>query len=201
MPIAVIAGLGNPGPEYADTRHNLGFRIVEAVGQSCGAVWKSEKRFLGDAAKVTFAEHTVWLLKPMTYMNDSGSSLGALSRFLKIPAESFLVAYDEVQVPVGQVKISLTGSAGGHNGIKSLLSHLGDGFVRFRAGVGPKPAGQVLTHFVLDRFLPAERPLVEAQLPKWTEAIAQIVREGPEPVMNQLNRRDPNLHESCGNSA
>lgn len=200
MSIAVIAGLGNPGPEYDGTRHNVGFRIVDAVAAATGNPWKKEKRFLGEVARVTFAGSELWLLKPMTYMNDSGRSLQAFAQFRKLTPEQFVVAYDEIQVPLGGLKISLSGSAGGHNGIASLLSHLGDGFTRFRAGIGPKSPDKTMTAFVLDRFREEERPVVENALPVYVDALARIVREGPRQAMNLLNRRDQQ-NECCGNPA
>jgi len=140
MSIAVIAGLGNPGAEYVGTRHNVGFDVIDALAAECGVSWKLEKKFSAETARITLAGQSVVLMKPQTYVNDSGRALGAWLRFFRKPASQAAVVYDEINLDLGRLKLSTRGSAGGHNGIASLLSEAGDGFVVTSSGAGLRSA-------------------------------------------------------------
>lgn len=189
--IRVVAGLGNPGPEYQATRHNAGFRVLDELGSRLGANWKYEKRFDADLARVRYHGRDLTLVKPMTWMNLSGRALGALARFYRLPIESVAVAYDEVQVELGKVKVSLGGGPGGHNGVASLLTDFGEGWVRFRLGVGPKhPAVIDIKDFVLGRFTTGEEALLSEALPGLADSLLLLVDKGAEVAMNRLNRRE-----------
>lgn len=193
MSISLVAGLGNPGREYAATRHNLGWIVIEAFAQKLGLSWKAAPQFDAEIARWDRpGKGTVYLAKPQTFMNDSGASLGALARFYKIAGSSIVAIYDDLTIELGLVKVSITGSAGGHNGVASLLEHIGDGFVRYRLGIGPKDPPQMdLKDFVLGKFTQPQHALVTQQLPHYLSGLELLLSRGPEAAMNQLNRRDP----------
>ena len=188
MSIAVIAGLGNPGAEYVGTRHNVGFDVIDALAAECGVSWKLEKKFSAETARITLAGQSVVLMKPQTYVNDSGRALGAWLRFFRKPASQAAVVYDEINLDLGRLKLSTRGSAGGHNGIASLLSEAGDGFVRYRIGIGGKIHPEMdLKDWVLGRFTESERATVTSRMPDYLSGLRLLVRVGAEAAMNQLN--------------
>ena len=193
MSITLVAGLGNPGREYEATRHNLGWIVVEAFARQRGLTWKTSPQFEAEVARWDAAPgRTCYFAKPLTFMNGSGSAVGALARYYKVPLESVIAVYDDLTIDLGLVKISVTGSAGGHNGVASLLEHLGDGFVRYRLGIGPKePAQMDLKDFVLGKFTPAQHTLVTQNLDHYLTGLDLLLSRGAEAAMNQLNRRDP----------
>jgi PTH1 family peptidyl-tRNA hydrolase len=193
MSISLVAGLGNPGREYADTRHNLGWVVIEAFANKLGLSWKSDTQFESMIARWNRPNgDTTYFAKPLTFMNESGRAVSALSRFFKVAPAQVVVLYDDLNIDLGLVKISVTGSAGGHNGIASLLEHLGDGFVRYRLGIGPKEPPQMdLKDFVLGKFTPSQQTVVSQQLPQYLSGLDLLLARGPEAAMNQLNRRDP----------
>lgn len=190
MVVSVIAGLGNPGAQYRQTRHNIGFEVVDALAAAQGVSWKEEKRFYCHLARVTLAERVVTLVKPQTFMNDSGRSLGELMRFGKLPVESLCVVYDDITLETGRLKLSLNGSAGGHNGITSILQHLGSGFVRYRIGIGAKAIPQMkLADWVLGKQTVEEKAIHSARLSAYMDGLQMLLAEGTERAMNQLNTR------------
>lgn len=190
MSVRVIAGLGNPGATYDGTRHNIGFTLVDALAQRAGVRWKNESGFCAHTACVEFNGRTVLLCKPQTYMNESGRSIGQLLRFYKWAIADLVVIYDEYQIPLAECKLSLRGSAGGHNGIASILAHCGDGFCRYRIGIGPEQKPPMpLTDFVLGRFTESERQVLSNRLPVLLDGVEHIVRAGPMLAMNHLNQR------------
>lgn len=193
MSISLVAGLGNPGRDYVSTRHNLGWIVVEAFAAKLGLSWKAASSFEAEVARWDRpGRPSLLLAKPLTFMNDSGAAVGALARFYKIPPADIAVLYDDLTIDLGLVKVSVTGSAGGHNGVASLLEHVGDGFVRYRLGIGPKQPPQMdLKDFVLGKFTPEQQSLVTQQLPHYLSGLELLLSRGPEAAMNQLNRRDP----------
>jgi PTH1 family peptidyl-tRNA hydrolase len=199
MSVTLIAGLGNPGREYAGTRHNLGFVLVEALAAAEGLKWKKESRFESETARWDVRPGVTRLLvKPQTFMNESGRALRALLDFHKVAPDACIVAYDEINVAVGQVKVSVTGSAGGHNGIASLLEHVGDGFVRYRLGVGgSRPAGMDLKDYVLGKFTLSESSIIDQKLNTFVEGLRLLLDSGPARAMNVLNRRDTHEPEQA----
>ena len=142
MSVTLIAGLGNPGREYAGTRHNLGFTVVEALAAAEGLKWKSESRFEALTARWNVRPGVTRLLvKPTTFMNDSGRALHGLLDFHQTVVSDLIVAYDDLTIDTGCVKVSVRGSAGGHNGVACLVEQLGSGFIRYRLGINvPRPA-------------------------------------------------------------
>lgn len=193
MSLLLVAGLGNPGRDYENTRHNLGFAVVSALARKQGVSWKHQAAFEAETARWDRAAgHTVVLAKPLTYMNDSGRSLRKLADYYKIPIDSVIVAYDDINIDLGLVKVSVTGSAGGHNGVASLLEHLGNGFTRFRLGIGPKQPPQMdMKDFVLGKFTSAQQDLVDKTLETYVSGLALLIEQGADRAMNSLNRRDP----------
>ena len=191
MSISLVAGLGNPGRDYEATRHNLGWVVIDAFARKLGLAWKSQPQFQAEVARWDSPGRTCYLAKPLTFMNDSGAALGALSRFYKVPATSVIAIYDDLTIDLGLTKVSVTGSAGGHNGVASLLEHLGDGFIRYRLGIGPKEPPQMdLKDFVLGKFTSDQQILVTKYLPSYLSGLDLLLSRGPEAAMNQLNRRD-----------
>jgi PTH1 family peptidyl-tRNA hydrolase len=193
MSISLVAGLGNPGPDYVSTRHNLGWIVIDAFAEKLGLAWKKQPQF--DALVARWdrpGQPTCYFAKPLTFMNDSGTAVGALSRFYKIPITSITAVYDDLTIDLGLIKVSVSGSAGGHNGVASLLEQIGDGFVRYRLGIGPKTPPQMdLKDFVLGKFTPDQHSLVTQLLPHYISGLELLLSRGTEAAMNQLNRRDP----------
>ena len=200
MSIAVIAGLGNPGQKYRDTRHNIGFDVVDQLAVKLVGEWRSEARFEAELATVQAGERKLLLVKPQTYMNDSGRALGAVLRYHKLETESLLVIYDDLTLDLGRAKLSVNGSAGGHNGIADLLGQLGSGFVRYRIGIGAKPIKEMdLADYVLSRFKPAEREILTGRMPGYLDHLRLIIDKDIETAFNIINQRTPTTHERSHN--
>lgn len=193
MFLSLVAGLGNPGSLYEHTRHNLGWVVLDALARKNGLKWKPQPQFEADVARWDFGSGGVrWLVKPLTFMNESGRSVGALARYYKIAPEAIAAVYDDVAIDLGLVKVTATGSAGGHNGVASLLEHVGDGFVRYRLGIGPKhPPQMELSDFVLGKFTAEQQTLLSQKLDFHVQGLELLLARGTEAAMNQLNRRDP----------
>lgn len=190
MAVSVIAGLGNPGTEYRATRHNIGFEVVDALAASQAALWKEEKRFDALLAKVVLGGRAITLIKPQTFMNESGRSVGAFMRFLKLPVSDLCVVYDDITLEPGRLKLSLEGGAGGHNGLTSVLKHLESGFVRYRIGIGPKAYPQMkLSDWVLGKQTTEEKAIFSARMASYLEGLHSLASDGIERAMNQFNTR------------
>jgi PTH1 family peptidyl-tRNA hydrolase len=188
MSVSVIAGLGNPGAEYARTRHNLGFWLVDALARETGATFRPEPRFQAEVARAEMAGRSVWLLKPLTFMNESGLAVGPFLHFHKLPPSALAVVHDDITLPLGRLKITVRGSAGGHNGIASLLAHAGTDFARFKLGIGGKAHPEMdLKDHVLTRLSPEEESALAARLPDFLSALRVLVTDGPDAAMNQFN--------------
>ena len=190
MSIAVIAGLGNPGPKYRNTRHNVGFILIDQLAMKLGAVWKPEARFEALTAVVTSGERKLLLVKPQTFMNASGRSISAILRYRRLPPESLLVMYDDITLDFARAKLSHSGSAGGHNGIADLLCQVGEGFCRYRIGIGAKPHKEMdLADYVLSQFTKGEQQLLADRMPSYLEHVMLILDRGIESAMNLINQR------------
>jgi PTH1 family peptidyl-tRNA hydrolase len=190
MSISLVAGLGNPGRDYESSRHNLGWVVLDAFAKKHGLAWKQVAQFEAEVARWDTPGRTRWLVKPLTFMNDSGRSVGAFARFFKIAPADIAAVYDDITIDLGLVKVTVTGSAGGHNGVASLLEHLGDGFARYRLGIGPKqPAQMELSDFVLGKFTSEQNTLLNSKLATHVEGLDLLLSRGTEAAMNQLNRR------------
>ena len=196
MPIAVIAGLGNPGSKYRNTRHNIGYALVDQLATNYGATWKHEARFEAEVAVIQYEERKLMLLKPQTFMNASGRSLGTVLRYRKLPAESMLVIYDDLTLDLGRIKLSVNGSAGGHNGIADILTQVGTGFARFRVGIGAKPHKEMdLADYVLSKFSKDELSILADRSSIFLDQIHLVLNEGIESSMKTINQRIATSHE------
>jgi PTH1 family peptidyl-tRNA hydrolase len=192
MPIRLIVGLGNPGPEYEQTRHNAGFWLVDNLAEShARGTLTRESRYQALTARTVIARQEVWLLEPQTYMNRSGQSVGALARFYKIAADEILVAHDELDLAPGVAKIKKGGSSGGHNGLKDITAALGtQDYWRLRIGIGhPRALGlqQPVVDFVLHRPRREEQLLIDEALAKSLDAIPLLCEGKFEAAMMQLH--------------
>lgn len=187
VPIRLIVGLGNPGPEYARTRHNAGFQLVEELARRHGTSFRSEPRHQGETARIRIGASELWLLKPMTYMNRSGGPARSLATFYKIPTEAILVAYDELDFPAGVVRLKDGGGAAGHNGMRDLIAQLGDAFWRLRIGIG-HPGDRAAVHdYVLGRPQAEDARLIEAAIVAALEVIPVLMDDGAQKAMNRLH--------------
>ena len=183
QPLRLVVGLGNPGTRYARTRHNVGFRLVD---QLAGDVPWKDFEGLGHVCRAG----ELWLAKPMTYMNDSGSFVGALSRWRKIPPGQILVCFDDVALPLGRLRLRVKGSGGGQKGMQSTLQHLGTQDVpRLRIGIGPQPPGMDSADFVLSRFSPDEEKALTGVLDDAVAAVRVAAESGLDAAMNRFNTR------------
>ena len=182
----LVVGLGNPGKDYAGTRHNVGFEVLGGLAAAAGLVFQREKKW---QAEVCRTAEGLLLLKPQTYMNLSGRAVAAAARFYKIPAEKVLVVYDDVALPLGQQRFRMTGGSGGHNGIQSLIIELGSrDFPRLKIGIGGVP-GSRLTGHVLGRFREEEREVAEKALASAVDAVQVALSEGVSKAANRYNVR------------
>lgn len=173
MSFQLIVGLGNPGRQYEETRHNIGFMLLDRLAAASGVAFQSSPKFQCHLAKLPGSG--TLLLKPQTFMNLSGRAIRQVLAFHKWPPESMLVIYDDTALPLGRLRFREKGSAGGHNGIKSIIEHLGtDSFPRLKIGIGESQPGNMTGH-VLGKFSPDERPLVENTLATALEAV-QLAR-------------------------
>ncbi len=173
-PIRLIAGLGNPGREYADNRHNVGFWFVDEIARKAGASLRAESRFHGLAARANLHGHEVWLIEPQTYMNVSGQAVAALAGFYKIAAEEILVVHDELDLAPGTARLKLGGGAGGHNGLKDIIAHIGADFWRLRIGIGHPGDKNAVADFVLHRPSQGEEAPIRAALDNGLSVLALI---------------------------
>lgn len=183
----MIAGLGNPGAEYAQTKHNVGFMLLDTLAKHLEAPeWKTKRDALVTETRIG-AEKAL-LVKPLTYMNDSGRAIGPLLTWYKLRPEDLIVAHDDMDIPVGMIRIRKKGSAGGHNGMKSVLYHMQDeNFPRVRIGIGRPPVGWTVIKHVLTPFSPDDRILIDEVIDRLVPAVECIVRDGVDLAMNRFN--------------
>lgn len=185
--IWLVVGLGNPGEQYRETRHNIGFRVVDRLAARLGVVsW--QRRFDGEFARFDSARGTLMLLKPLTFMNLSGHSVRAAVHWYKLPLERLLVVHDDLDLPLGALRLRRGGSAAGHHGVESIIAALGSrDFVRLRIGIGRPPDRRQGAAYVLSPFHPEERPIVERVVELATEAILYWQSAGLDKAMNRFN--------------
>lgn len=175
-PVRLIVGLGNPGREYEDTRHNAGFWWVDRVAAAQRASLNPDKKFHGQATRIHVSGHEVWLLKPTTFMNRSGQAVGALATFYKIAAEEILVIHDELDLPPGEARLKKGGGHGGHNGLRDIIAHLGTpDFWRLRLGIGHPGNKSQVADFVLHPALREEQELINIALDQSLTLLPQIL--------------------------
>ena len=184
----LVVGLGNPGPEYAGTRHNVGFRAVELLAKEAG-VRIDRAKFRGLTRTAELADRKVLLLEPQTFMNCSGEAVQLAAMFYKLPISHILVLSDDVSLPVGKIRVRAEGSAGGHNGLKSVISHLGSqDFPRVRIGVGAKPHPDYdLADWVLSRVSPEEEKALAPAVEHAAAAVLELIRNGVPSAASRYN--------------
>jgi len=186
----IIVGLGNPGGKYVNTRHNIGFDVIDKLAdqENIGVLEKKHKAVIG---KGVIAGEKCILAKPQTFMNLSGESVRALLDYYKVDETADLIVIsDDVSLDVGQLRIRKKGSAGGHNGLKNIIAHLGhDTFMRVKMGVGAKPKGWDLADYVLGCFSPQEREIMEEAVTRAADAIRMMITEDADAAMNEFNAK------------
>lgn len=186
----VIVGLGNPGAQYANTPHSVGFEVVDAIAAELGLGWETKKAFSCLMAKGVFAGVPVLLVKPQTYMNLSGDSVAPVVKYHNATTADLIVVQDDIDIPLGRLRIRKNGSCGGHNGIRNIIERLGSqSFIRLKVGVG-KDKSNVIGH-VLGKFDPASRTTVDKVVSASVHAVASILRDGADKAMNVFNGWTP----------
>lgn len=182
----VIAGLGNPGQEYSQTRHNVGFILIDALADRLGiTIW--QEKFSAQVGEGRIGSEKVLLVKPLTYMNNSGEAIGPLLRWYKLESEDLIVAHDDMDIPAGTMRLRRKGGSGGHNGIKSILEQVDEEFARVRIGIGrPEPGWTVVNH-VLAKFPAEDREKIDAAIAELLPAVECIATEGIDLAMNRFN--------------
>jgi PTH1 family peptidyl-tRNA hydrolase len=191
MSITLVAGLGNPGRTYAKTRHNLGWVVIDAFAKKHGLAWRDEPSFEAALSRWDSPSGARWLAKPLTFMNDSGFAVAAIARFHKLPVADVCAIHDDLNIELGRVKVSVTGSAGGHNGVASLLDHLGDGFARYRLGIGPKEPKEIdMKDFVLSKFSSEQLVIIDQKLDSYVQGLELLLESGADRAMNLINRKE-----------
>lgn len=190
--IQLIVGLGNPGDAYRRTRHNIGFMALDALAERCGLTWYSKSRYQAQIADWNYADRKVWLLKPETFMNLSGESVGKFCRDKALPRQAVLVLHDELDIPLGQLKAAYDRGPAGHNGVRSLIAHLGgQEFYRFRMGIG-KPHGRGDgKSFVLDTFSADEKKLVDDLIQTSVEGVLAALQAPWDQVVQKVHSKSP----------
>ena len=188
--IRLIAGLGNPGEKHESTRHNAGFWFVDALAAKENAVFKSESKFKGEVAYFTYQGEKIWLLKPHTYMNDSGESLRPFVDFYKIPPKQILVVHDEIDLPSGDARIKWSGGHGGHNGLRSIFSHLNKDFWRLRIGIGHPGHKNDVVNYVLKKTNSKDRAEIENAIEKAILTVEDCLQGNMETAMKKLHTKN-----------
>ena len=195
LALQVVVGLGNPGAEHAATRHNAGFWFVDELAERHEGWFKPERRYNAEACRVTIAGQPLWLLKPMGFMNRSGQSVRAFCDYLQLPAQQALVVHDELDLPPGIVRLKQGGGAGGHNGLKDVIAHLGEEFWRLRLGIGhPGHRDDVIT-YVLERAGAVEERLIREAIELAVAEFPRLLTEGAEKAMNRLHTKPADPEE------
>jgi PTH1 family peptidyl-tRNA hydrolase len=186
--VFLIVGLGNPGAEYARTRHNAGFLLVERLAAQWKTDWASERKFQARIAKGERNGKKVLLCEPQTFMNLSGEAVGELARFYQLPLAQILVAVDDADLPFGEIRLRASGSSGGHHGLESIEQHLGSReFARLRIGIGRKDGARQITGHVLGKFDLAENELLEKILERSARQVECWLMDGLQKAMSQFN--------------
>lgn len=185
----IIVGLGNPTKEYDKTRHNVGFSVIDVLADRIG-IDVSEKKHRALCGKGMLEGQKVILAKPQTFMNLSGESVRAMVDFYKVSPDEVIIVYDDISLEPGQLRIRTKGSAGGHNGIKNIIAHLGtQEFPRIKVGVGEKPKYMYLADYVLSRFSKGEQELMDDAFREAADAVTMMISEGMDAAMNHFNAK------------
>jgi len=188
-PIRMIVGLGNPGSEYAQTRHNAGYWLADLLAARHGGMFRAERKFAAELATARIEGADILLLKPQTFMNRSGSSVQAAAAYLKIPVEQILVVHDDLDLPPGDARLKQGGGHGGHNGLRSMLAHLGPDFWRLRLGIGHPGNRAEVIDYVLNRPSREEEASIQAAVVDAADVIPILLGSGEQPAMHRLHSR------------
>jgi peptidyl-tRNA hydrolase, PTH1 family len=189
LPLRIIVGLGNPGPEHLVTRHNAGFWFVDLLARRHNSEFRDYRKYSGETARISIAGQDVMLLKPTTYMNRSGLSVRQLSDFFKIPPEEILVAHDELDLPAGSVRLKQGGGHGGHNGLRDTIAHIGESFWRLRFGIGHPGNKADVIDYVLTRAPRGEEDLILEAVGTAADCMPLLFEQGAERAMTRLHSR------------
>ncbi len=189
LPLRIVVGLGNPGPEHQVTRHNAGFWFVDLLARRFGGEFRDYRKYPGETARIMIGAQELILLKPTTYMNRSGLSIRQLSEFYKIPAEEILVAHDELDLQVGSLRLKFGGGHGGHNGLRDTIAHIGDRFWRLRIGVGHPGNKADVIDYVLTRAPRPEEDLILGAVNNAADCMSLLLEQGAERAMTKLHSR------------
>jgi peptidyl-tRNA hydrolase, PTH1 family len=191
VPLKLIVGLGNPGAEHERQRHNAGFAFVEALAARHGGSFRYEPKHQADLTRVRIADHEVWLVKPMTYMNCSGGPLSSVAGFYKISPGEILVAYDELDFPPGDARLKFGGGHGGHNGMRDILASSAEGFWRLRLGIGHPGDRSKVLNYVLGRPSKADEELIGVAIAAAADAVPMMMQHGAQRAIQALHGRPP----------
>jgi PTH1 family peptidyl-tRNA hydrolase len=189
LPLRIIVGLGNPGPEHQVTRHNVGFWFVDLLARRHGGEFRDYRKYSGETARVAIDGQDLVLLKPTTYMNRSGLSVRQISDFYKIAPDDILVAHDELDLPVGSVRLKKGGGHGGHNGLRDTIAHIGENFWRLRLGIGHPGNKAEVIDYVLTRAPRIEEDLILEAVNTAADSVPLILEQGAERAMTKLHSR------------
>ena len=191
MPLKLIVGLGNPGEAYSDTRHNIGFKFINALVSSVSESSPKKVALKSHVFKLIHQNYSFFAIKPQTYMNLSGEAVVAVMNYYKLKPDEIGVVTDDLDIPFGRVRIRSKGGAGSHNGMKSIIYHLGtDDFMRLRLGIGPKPDGMDAKDMVLQRFNANEKEALPGMLKQVADGVLNHIKDRVDVMMNRLNPID-----------
>ncbi len=187
--VQLIVGLGNPGAEYDDTRHNAGFWLVDELARRHDAQFSPDRKFHGEQCRARIDGSDIRMLKPQTFMNRSGQSVRALAAYLKVPPEKILVVHDEIDLPPGVVRLKQGGGHGGHNGLRDVVAHLGRDFARLRIGVGHPGNKDDVVDYVLRRPSRSDRKLIDDSIRDAADIIPMLLSDGFQKAMTSLHSK------------
>jgi PTH1 family peptidyl-tRNA hydrolase len=191
LALKLIVGLGNPGREYARTRHNAGWWFVDELAGRYKGSWRAEAREHTELARIQLENADVWLLKPTSYMNNSGGPIASVAKFYRVSPPEILVVHDEIDLPPGIARLKKGGAHGGHNGLRDVIAHIGADFWRLRLGVGHPGAKELVIGSVLDRPTGAEQQAIDEALSRSLEIVPELLRSGAERAMHKLHSANP----------
>jgi peptidyl-tRNA hydrolase, PTH1 family len=189
LAVKLIVGLGNPGREYETTRHNLGFWLADELARRHGGNFHAESHFNAALTRVRIADAELWLLKPQDFMNHSGRVTAAVAAFYKLAVGDVLVAHDELDLPPGELRLKEGGGAGGHNGLKDLIAHMGDGFWRLRMGIGHPGVRELVTPYLLGRTSAEDRAPLLPAVQQAADFVPVLLGQGAAIAMQKLHTR------------
>ena len=190
LPLKLIVGLGNPGSEYARTRHNAGFWLLDEFARRHGATFRNESRYRAEVARARVGGEELWLLKPMSFMNRSGGPVHSVAGFYKVPTESILVAYDELDFQPGVIRLKQGGGAAGHNGMRDIIAQMGDQFWRLRIGIGHPGDRAAVLNYVLGRPSAEDSRLIDEAIAAGLDVVPALMSEGGQKAMHRLHSRN-----------